>query len=70
MPDISMCLNSLCPVRQICYRYRATPNEYHQSYAHFNAEKCDAFYPIPEGRACLVDESAADARNKRLACIK
>ena len=34
MPDITMCVNTKCPVRQICYRYRAIPDEY-QSYANF-----------------------------------
>jgi hypothetical protein len=32
MPDISMCQNSRCPLNRNCYRYRATPLEYIQSY--------------------------------------
>lgn len=34
MPDITMCKNKLCPKRQSCYRYRATPDRL-QSYSSF-----------------------------------
>ena len=48
MPDISMCDNNACPVRNDCYRFRAIPNEYRQTYADFQLDRraCDAFYPI------------------------
>jgi hypothetical protein len=35
MPDISMCSNSTCPLREQCYRHTAVPNEYRQSYGTF-----------------------------------
>ena len=35
MPDISMCMNSDCPRRYTCYRYRAIPNKKWQSYSNF-----------------------------------
>lgn len=33
MPDITMCCNYECPFREKCYRYRAVPDEYWQSFA-------------------------------------
>lgn len=32
MPDITMCKSSRCPLSSSCYRYKATPTEYFQSY--------------------------------------
>jgi len=32
MPDISMCEGGNCPLKETCYRYKAVPNEYRQSY--------------------------------------
>lgn len=37
MPDIAMCCNDMCPLRNDCYRYKATPSEM-QSYAFFDYE--------------------------------
>lgn len=53
MPDIGMCLNHECPLRDACYRYRAIPSEW-QSYAAFKPVDgaCESFWPI-EGRAVL-----------------
>ena len=49
MPDISMCLNALCPSKEFCYRFTATPNPYGQSYGGFLLEEdevnCSHFYP-------------------------
>lgn len=42
MPDITMCVNTKCPVKKICYRYRAIPDEY-QSYANFKFDFEGAF---------------------------
>ena len=33
MPEITMCCNFNCPLREKCYRYRAVPSEYRQSFA-------------------------------------
>lgn len=38
MPDISMCKNHMCALRQDCYRYTATPNEHWQAYCSFEPE--------------------------------
>lgn len=32
MPDITLCSGNYCPLAQTCYRYKATPSEYRQSY--------------------------------------
>jgi len=52
MPDISMCQNSKCELRSNCYRYRAVPNPYRQSYGtHFNPVngECERQMPIENG---------------------
>ena len=49
MPDISMCLNITCPLKETCYRFKATPNEYKQSYAGFKPKEdgtCDYYEHI------------------------
>jgi hypothetical protein len=38
MPDISMCTNIFCPLRETCYRAKAKPSMY-QSYAPFTYDK-------------------------------
>jgi len=38
MPDISMCSNDTCPLREQCYRFTAEPNPYRQSYGTFKPE--------------------------------
>ena len=53
MPDIAMCLNSECPLKEKCYRFTATPDKYWQAYSDFepytlpNKKQvtCDAFIP-------------------------
>lgn len=32
MPDISMCPGGYCMLKETCYRYKATPCQYRQSY--------------------------------------
>jgi SET domain-containing protein len=34
-PDISMCDNKKCTLKEQCYRFTAFPNEYRQTYATF-----------------------------------
>jgi hypothetical protein len=41
MPDITMCKNEQCAEKEKCYRYKATPNEYWQSYSDFK-EICNS----------------------------
>lgn len=52
MPDISMCKNIFCPLNKTCYRYRAIPNEYRQTYGVFSPDeegKCNYYLPIELG---------------------
>ena len=35
MPDICMCLNHTCSIRSTCYRFRAVPDGFRQTYADF-----------------------------------
>lgn len=49
MPDICMCFNDTCPLRETCYRYKAKPCEYRQSYADFQPDEnghCNYFMKI------------------------
>ena len=49
MPDISMCRNVSCPLKEKCYRYMALPGIW-QSYATFKYDDgCDRFWPIRKG---------------------
>jgi hypothetical protein len=60
MPDISMCDGRIrkkknrvkCERRMDCYRYRAIPSLYHQSYAIIEDE-CEIFFPLVVGQAIL-----------------
>jgi len=49
MPDISMCADHTCPLNQRCYRYRAKPCEFRQSYMAFgdqrDGENCTHYWP-------------------------
>ena len=61
MPDITMCLNTECPLRKECYRYMAIPSAYKQSYADFKAlirhdGTCDYFVPIEKGMRIKKEE--------------
>ena len=42
MPDISMCNGESCPKKETCYRFKAEPNPYRQSY--FSDNPCDEKY--------------------------
>lgn len=55
MPDITMCINSNCPVREWCYRYRAIPDQWQsfccyepRSYRHISTitDQCDYAWSI------------------------
>ena len=51
MPDISMCQDKYCPLREHCYRQTAIPNEY-QWYAGFQYKDgvCEDYIPAVKGR--------------------
>ena len=48
MPDITICCNYECPLREKCYRYRAVPDEYWQSFAWYNCrtDNCDYYWEL------------------------
>jgi len=49
MPDISMCLNKGCPIKDRCVRYRAVPNKHRQSYCSFTYDgDCTSFWNIED----------------------
>jgi len=53
MPDITMCNGGDCPLKETCYRYKTTPDEFWQSYfveVPYNEEKkeCDHYWKIKE----------------------
>ena len=52
MPDISMCSNEECPLRETCYRAQAKPDSY-QSFSEFEyneeTESCEYYCPIGQG---------------------
>jgi hypothetical protein len=46
MPDISMCLNQNCLLKEKCYRFKANPSTFWQSYTNFipdKSGKCDSY---------------------------
>lgn len=49
MPDISMCKNESCSIKEKCYRFMAAPNPMWQSYSIFRQNEdqtCDFFLTI------------------------
>ena len=50
MPDISMCNGGECPLKETCYRFKATPNT-HQAYSGFyegSEKECKYYWKIEE----------------------
>ena len=53
MPDITMCDDESCPMKSDCYRYRAVPSVFRQSYfmdSPRENETCKEFEVIESGR--------------------
>lgn len=50
MPDISMCADHRCPLRETCYRYTAKPTDRWQRSGPFHllreGDKCDYYWPV------------------------
>ena len=48
MPDITMCDNDRCPMRNNCYRFIAVPTPNWQSFAHYEPIDglCDHLLPV------------------------
>lgn len=59
MPDISMCVNQDCLVKERCYRFRAIPSDY-QSIAFFTPNDnglCSYFWNITNERVLPLEDS-------------
>lgn len=67
MPDIQMCQDSMCPSRDRCYRYRAYPTPYAQSYGeyrHGSWGACSEFWDCTDYvKKNLRDVKEADDEN-------
>jgi len=49
MTGISMCANEKCTKKETCYRFKAKPNEYRQSYVGFQQDSkgnCEYYWKI------------------------
>lgn len=49
MPDITMCTGVGCPLKETCYRYKAKPDEWWQSFfmtPPFEKGKCEHYWEI------------------------
>jgi hypothetical protein len=49
MVDIALCLNETCEIKETCYRSKATPSEYMQTYANFKLNEdgiCDHYWKM------------------------
>lgn len=52
MADITMCNNDNCTLKELCYRYTATPTEEWQAYAKFEQDEsgmCEHFVKNEQG---------------------
>ena len=60
MSDITICNNNECELKVNCYRYRAIPSDFMQSYSNFNSENnkdCEYYEPLKEGdRIVTIDK--------------
>ena len=77
MPDITMCCNYDCPLKTKCYRYRAIPDPYWQSFAFFQPEnkpfgdygdkvlECDHFWEVDELHDKTLPTNIVDNRYER-----
>jgi hypothetical protein len=57
MPDITMCSGTGCPIKSTCYRYRAKPSEYGQSYfmgVPIKDGKCEYYWKLDNFTLPLV----------------
>ena len=50
MADITMCVNTKCPLRSTCLRYTAQPTDEWQSYSYFEPvdNECNAYWACKE----------------------
>ena len=68
MPDISMCCQVKCPLRNKCYRYRAISSEYHQSFMMpEGSQDCEHFWSVENRDSNLEGTEGLDEKRKALA---
>jgi hypothetical protein len=65
MPDISMCSGEKCPLKENCYRFLATPNEFRQSYFmnppyDHQTKECDHFWDVNLYKKIKKEENETD----------
>ncbi len=48
MPDISMCIESKCPLSKTCYRFLATPSNPQWYSKYTPGENCESYIDINE----------------------
>ena len=73
-----MCCNYNCPLKKRCYRYRAVPDQYWQSFAMFRSRtvaklsgpaqyetKCDHFWEVNEASDRTLPVDVVDNRYNR-----
>lgn len=57
MPDISMCSNNNCYVKEKCFRHTATPNPYRQIVADFDYDDSQGVCFIPNNKERVKNEN-------------
>lgn len=63
MPDIAMCTDSACPLASKCYRFRAVPSEFRQSWFAGDIDgdgNCNHYWPVEPGMRVLPFDIAAE----------
>lgn len=68
MPDITLCCNYDCPLKSKCYRYRAVPDAYWQSFAMFGTKKdkpCEYFWQIDWVKDRILPTEVVNNRYER-----
>ena len=76
MPDITMCCNYDCPIKSKCYRYRAVPDAYWQSFAMYKPKitlngslpikvECEHFWEVDEARDKTLPTEVVNNRYER-----
>lgn len=63
VPDLTLCPGKNCPIKDNCYRYRAIPSEYLQSYytePPFVGNECDRLIPLLDRKVRDLDQIDAD----------
>ncbi len=69
MPDLAMCSGGACLLKEECYRHRAKPTEFRQSYfgtPPFKGDDCEYFYDLkgwpPSYVRTMAECTAAEER--------